>query len=690
MSEVAVTIDLVARAEKALSQIDSFGRKASSQIDKVSGAFGLLQVAAIAAGAAFVANKIVDGLTSCIDEAREAETAFFKLKGVLKATGEDTDRNVDTFRRYATEIARTSKYDDDLILKQFALAKQFKTTNREAVDLVKAATNLSAITGDDLSTSTELLGRTLDGTAGRLREMIPAVRHLTAEQLVNAGAIKLVAGLYAGAAENELNTFDGAVAKLGTSFGDLKKSIGKLFVDNDVVIKFIGGIADGFKNLEQIVADNKTQLRDLVTNGIQFMIQGTVLLAGSLKLIQETFEILLRDVKDYLRRLGAIPEYLKNIATFNSDANKKLEASLDASFAKDDSRGAARLRYYDKFIAAAGDLSQIIDKASKSEDKLATATKKVKEGFDAANGPARALAETIEEKLNKLKKFMDRLDQIRNAPTNGFFDEKTLLGAGAAFGEAAREKMAFGLGVISQVLSGKQGAVKLMSGAAEALGKAFLGVPGIGSLFEQLAMGPDHVKAMVKEFFTAIPDIITAVVEAVPAIIDALAEKLSDPAFVERFAVAMASATPKIAEGLVKALVNGSVRIISSWVQGAGQFVGKILDGAAQFVAKLIEGIEKGLGEIFAKLDPGSGNFLGINTGGGGGGGAGGAVIGGTIGNVIGGGAIGGTVGAVVGGLFKGEQDARPMTISIPVVIDRKQIAEIMVDLDKYGHRTRS
>jgi ribosomal protein S20 len=194
---------------------------------------------AIGTFAGNVAFKAFDRLSSSItsfasDSIKafsEQEDALNRLSQALRVSGEFSDQAVSSFEAYASQIQATTKFGDDLVLSQLALAKSIGATNDQAKLLVTAAANLSATFGGDLESNVTALGKTLSGTVGReLTKLIPELKALTAEQLRSGDAFELINSKFSGAASAELNTYSGSVAAAANAFNDLQEEIGAAIV----------------------------------------------------------------------------------------------------------------------------------------------------------------------------------------------------------------------------------------------------------------------------------------------------------------------------------------------------------------------------------------------------------------------------------------------------------------------------
>lgn len=249
----SVTTETEKEFEKAGKKAGSnfasdFNKEAGKQIGTIAKTLG----AAIAAIGTVTVFKSI-GL------AREQEDAVNRIGGALRASGEFSQSAVDDFQAYASELQSVSKIGDEVALGQLALAKGFGATNEQAKEIVSAAADLSVALGIDLQSATRNVAKTLGGYAGELGEVIPELKGLTQEQLRSGQAIDLIAGKFQGLAQNELNTFSGALAQTGNSFGDFLEKVGSIVTQNPFIIKSFNTLTGIFQDLgKQVESFAKT------------------------------------------------------------------------------------------------------------------------------------------------------------------------------------------------------------------------------------------------------------------------------------------------------------------------------------------------------------------------------------------------------------------------------------------------
>jgi len=274
---------VVLETDDATKSLDKFADKAKKSSDGIGASFGALKGVIGAAVAFLAAGEIVDFLQAGVDSAIAQQDALRGLEQQLALTGEASQAALDGFAEFANVMEATTGIGDDVILNQLALAKSFGVSNDQATELVKAATELSAVTGKSLEASVRTLGKSLSGTLGPLDDSIDAMKGLTKAELENGEAIRVVLDRYGGTAAAKLETFSGAITRAQNSFGNFQESIGEVIVNSPALTAAIGEVADLFADLEAFVKDNQETLNSWIVNGI---IGASVALTGLIDVLQ--------------------------------------------------------------------------------------------------------------------------------------------------------------------------------------------------------------------------------------------------------------------------------------------------------------------------------------------------------------------------------------------------------------------
>lgn len=764
---VSVPIKFLGDFKEALDGVRDFSEKSSSSLSGIERTLTTVKYAAGALAGAFAFGKIISEFKGLIDEANEADKSLNKLRNAMRTAGDYSEKNIAVFEELSKAISQTSKFSREDAIQAYALAKSFNTTNEEAEKLVDTAVKLAKNTGRDLTESVMLLGRTLDGTPGKITEVVGAVRSLTQSQLVAGGAIDLVAERFGKASQDEFPTFAQVLDQVNKRSKEFREELGNSVVQNKVVIKAIQEISNAYFDLKESFSGDPSERRNFISESVIVAIKAIGFLVAALKTLQEPFEILKRDIADLFRTIASIPQAIMNGVSGRFDVVKNLQKSLEAAYKKDDEAGARRLQAYDDFGARILGIAESLDKVNEQQKKITKEAGETASEFDKQVPKVQRLAAEVEEAFKRIslesenfgkneiqlidakyKKEIDLLMDYGNARPREFAKAEKLVFevqkewtkkrtelerkeyleelaaqeeyfkkhqeklknlvqnpfAGvieAAFGDrtnliglttAVQQSVARGLGAVGQLLQGKSGAKKAFAGIGESLGQAFLGVPGFGQLVEGLLQGPETVKMMAKEFIRALPELVQALIEAVPALIEAIIDELPDliaaiidrlPQIVEKLVVALYYRLPR---AVVQAVLDGVNKFINGFLNGVGKFLDKLLEGADKFIKRLIDGIGEGIKKIFEGIGKvGGGLFEGP---------------GGGFGIGIGGGNSRIAIGT--GGIQAGPiQISRPKlpwekagagessggNIIVQVMLDRRQLADAIVDLNRYGYR---
>lgn len=281
---------------KSVSGLDDSIKNVSSKkitIDTsmASSAISSLKSTMLSLAAGYFSYQAVTGFFgTMMAESKDAETNLNQLNNALARTGQFTAETSASMAKFATDLMSVSTIDDDVVNGQLAIALNFTNSATKAQELVTAAANLSAAMGTDLGTAVELLGRTLDGTAGRLNETVPALRGLSKEALQAGGAIALVGEQFAGAAVGQINTYQGAMLQLGNVFGNFAAALGNMIVQNPMVTQAIKEISAALTGMTGNIEQGTSASISFVNRGLVAVISGIRDLLPSLNMISNVME----------------------------------------------------------------------------------------------------------------------------------------------------------------------------------------------------------------------------------------------------------------------------------------------------------------------------------------------------------------------------------------------------------------
>jgi hypothetical protein len=670
---MASNVELTIRAntKEAESAIAAFAQKANQGLDGLTGAFTALKAVAGAAVAYFAGRQVIGAIESMTTAASESEAAITKMQVALKLSGSYTDGAAAAFERFASSIQATTQFSDEAVLSAVSLAKSFNVSNDAAQKMVKAAVDLSSEMGVGLNEAVSHLGKTLDGTAGRVGETIPQIRNLTEEQLKAGAAIDIIGARYKGLAAALGNTFSGQITRTKNAFDDLLEVFGGLITKNPLILSAIGTLRDGIGAVAKFIEKNESTIRRFINQGLVGIASaiGPILRAfsylvralGVVKFgVDAVLEGVLRVVAAFLnftpiqavvvglvkvlglaaaglieivQELAQIPGVgtaLKAMGIDSDALNKKMTDLQDTVFKFVDEFDGDKLKGATDAVQAAlknvndtqekayrlgaDGLEHMADAATNLAKKLgdvATNAKKAGEASAAMkNGPEIKAGLTG----NALGSF---LQSSSKNPAEAFFQYFKNKNAANPENRVTGTQLALGAGIggITSVLGGAAGAQKLISGAASAAANAILPGAGqvVGPIIDALSQGPEKVKAMVTEFVDALPTLLQNVIEAIPALIDTLAAKLPD--LVDKVVTALANSMPRVATHLAAQApfigLQIAVGVIKHIPDMVSAFAKEFMKIPAQFLHELIDGLKNAVGSIIPGLGGGgAGDFI--------------------------------------------------------------------------------
>jgi hypothetical protein len=211
----------------------------------------------VANGIQSAASAITGFLTGSVAAAAEQEDAINKLSQALRASGQYSKAAVDDFAAFASAMQKASLFGDEVVIGQLAIAKSFGATNEEAKKLVQAAANMAATFGGSLEERVQQLGKTMDGSAGKLAKFVPELKGLSAEALKAGGAADVINQKFGGAAASQLDTYSGSVTSMKNALSDFQEELGGTVTGSGYFREVLAGVTLAFQNMTQAMADSK-------------------------------------------------------------------------------------------------------------------------------------------------------------------------------------------------------------------------------------------------------------------------------------------------------------------------------------------------------------------------------------------------------------------------------------------------
>lgn len=250
--------------------------------DKTEALSSQLESLSITAGIAFAA--FTAEIYESVKAFAEGQAATNSLSQALQDQGIYSDQLVDKYKKQGEELQKLTGIDNDAITKAQALLQASLGNIEISDDLTKAILDLSAAKHMDLQSTTELIGKGIEGHTMALKKLGIEVDDNVDKQTRIAQIIDSVTLKFGGQAEAATQGL-GALQLLHRTFDDVQKALGERFAP---AIEFV------IKNLTsffQTVGENK-MLLDLIASLViaGTAVAGVGLAIGTLGLAYTKFQ----------------------------------------------------------------------------------------------------------------------------------------------------------------------------------------------------------------------------------------------------------------------------------------------------------------------------------------------------------------------------------------------------------------
>lgn len=639
--------DIRKQAGKAEGSIGKIG-KSFNNIDKgVSGlgknvgsiikSFNVLGGVIAIAGAAFSVNKIIQA-------ANEQEDAVIKLNIALAQSGLEVSKVSKRFQDFASELQRTTKFGDEVILQNAAILQSLGQLDEQGLQKgTQAALDLSAALGIDLNAAFLLVGKAAAGEVSTFSRYGLIIRKGADETETFNNALTAINRQFGGAAQKQVGTFSGAMSQLSNSFGDLLEQLGFIVTKNPAVIKGIKELSNLFSNLAETLARNSTEIISFI-NGFTEVLQNTKPIRASILAISLAFNELSRNIKSTIRDIEGI--ILRGIPDAVIQATPRLK-SLQESFnslSKDieDSDKVAK-KLFDDLTNLSNVKDLKIKKVTIEDPTLNLKPVIKKTELELIEADINAGVTVDSKKLNDL--FL-KSGKVLGDSIIKVFDTSKLTGDESTFGKIINNindlapqinRAIQGIvlvirgntdklfqNFVSGLTQGAQGANKIASALTGQVATAISGSPEIGQAVQQLTqlltLGPEAVRAQIQAFTEQIPVLLENIIISLPVLVEALATGLADALvvlsekidiIVEKFVAGLVSAVPRIIGALIVKipLVIRELQLRMPFV--AITFASELIKSVPTIVSEFVKEIKNQLKSAGGLIGGGGGGPLG-------------------------------------------------------------------------------
>jgi len=206
-------------------------------------------------GAAIVGiGEVVKALQDSVGAAANLQTVWTDLQSTLHLTGAAWDTARTSIDAYVESLRTTTTFSDTQLIKSFQLLSTYGMTAAQAMDGLRAATELAAAKHIDLETAATALGKAFQGNSMLLRRYGIEVATVTQETALGTEAIKEMGVKLETATGPPLAAFAAAMTAAGLAVNDASgKMLSHAAVVKEITAAWKGGTIDGTQ-LSAIVA----------------------------------------------------------------------------------------------------------------------------------------------------------------------------------------------------------------------------------------------------------------------------------------------------------------------------------------------------------------------------------------------------------------------------------------------------
>jgi hypothetical protein len=197
----------------------------------------------------FAVDALKDFGLKAYDAFAQKEVVMRRFGETLKRAGITSDIVANQFKELADKLEATAGIDDAQILN---LASSYITLGRsseEVYKLLTVASDLAAVTGDDLASSMAMLTKADAGQIAKMKAYIPELNLLTDAQIANGEAVDLIASKVRGMSEQ---IYGGAISSVNSfkqTWDDFFEATGKSIQNSGLV----GWIEDMMKKSTDLI-----------------------------------------------------------------------------------------------------------------------------------------------------------------------------------------------------------------------------------------------------------------------------------------------------------------------------------------------------------------------------------------------------------------------------------------------------
>ena len=400
--------DMKNKLDRSGKTLDAGAKKGKGFADNLKGiSTGAVASAGAVAGVAVAVKKTVAALNDCEAAYKVQRNAEIALQQAAKNNPYLNSESVYNLRNFASELQSMSNIGDEQSLQVMAQLAAMGRTEEQIQAIMKAAADMSAVTGNSIQNIAVQLNKTYSGLAGELGEANSQIRGLSKEELEAGKAIDIIAQQYNGQAA----AIADKTVQLSNAWGDFKENIGR-------------GWSNVTQPVKQFFLDVLNSINEATAKTNALKDAGAKDAAGTATAADT--KILLDDAQNRLNQLKEINNNYVEDATETVKSLEELQAEWDAKYGKMNPRmrresgaparptstGTANKKGGAYLKAAAqenaGEIKELEDEVARLTEQYNT----LKEAEDAAAKAAQEAATAAQKKADAQQRDKDAAQYI--------------------------------------------------------------------------------------------------------------------------------------------------------------------------------------------------------------------------------------------------------------------------------------
>lgn len=390
-----------AQAEREFQKVGAAARTNLGAADTSAQRFGRSLTSAGVAMAVFGGVALV-GLYRAAQAAQEEDLAIAKLNNSIANSPELAGASSDAFLDLASSMQDVTTFTDDAVISAEAMLGTFHLTESEILSLTPLVADLASKFDMDLTRSSMLVGKAMDGNIGALQRMgvnIDETAYATDRFAAVTQALRENVG---GFAETEGATFNGQMTILKNNLGDIAEGVGRGAVEAfNSMLGPVKAVSNAFQDMSPATQSMIGKVAAFGATGL--VAAGSVsFLAGQALTMVDRFRAMAEAAKTAKIAAAGLSVGILGAAAAaavwaNAQTELQADWDIDGILGASDAEVERAAMQFQIVASAAGDTGEALDAFSELADRNLSAATRVGEAWAAAGGPVAEIDTVLEE-----------------------------------------------------------------------------------------------------------------------------------------------------------------------------------------------------------------------------------------------------------------------------------------------------